>query len=129
MSYDGNGLYQLPAPDYPAIPGNTILAEEFNTIMADIAAALSSVLVKDGQAPMTGSLDMGSQSITNITVIAAAVTGLIVSGAVTFTGSAKGPTMPLTDDSTNFATTAFVQDMVFGDPYNALLAILSYRNY
>jgi len=65
MSYDGNGAYTPPAPQYPAIPGTPILAEDFNDIISDIAQALSLVLVRDGQAPMTGDLDLGTKNLKN----------------------------------------------------------------
>lgn len=68
MAYDGNGAYTPPGPQYPAIPGTTILAEDFNDIISDIAQALSLVLVRDGQAPMTGDLDLGGQALTNGTL-------------------------------------------------------------
>lgn len=87
MAYDGNGAYALPAPQYPAVAGNTIYAEDFNTLVADIATALSNVLVRDGQAAMTGDLDMGAKQIKNIAKIAAVVAGLVVSGTVTFQGA------------------------------------------
>lgn len=65
MSYDGNGAYSPPGPQYPAIPDTPILAEDFNDIIADISQALSLVLVRDGQAPMTGNLDLGTHSLVN----------------------------------------------------------------
>lgn len=43
MSFDGIGIYSLPTPEYPAIAGEYILAASFNTIMEDIAAALTEV--------------------------------------------------------------------------------------
>ena len=65
MSYDGNGAYTPPAPEYPAIPNTPILAEDFNDIISDIAQALSMVLVRDGQAPMTGDLNLGTKKLKN----------------------------------------------------------------
>jgi hypothetical protein len=66
MAYDGKGDYNLPTPEYPAISGTLILAVDYNTILSDLAAALSDVLVRDGQAPMTGPLAMGGQKITGL---------------------------------------------------------------
>lgn len=125
MSYDGNGTYNPPQPQYPAIPNTTIYAEDFNTIVADIAAALSLVLVRDGQSPMTGDLNMGNNDIINLASIAASVAGLVISGTVTFQGgvsllstlnvaglttlaSAKGVTMPNGTNTADLATCAFV---------------------
>lgn len=66
MSYNGSGNYALPTPPYPAVAGEIIKAEDWNNILSDIASALSLVLVRDGQAPMTGNLHMGTKRITNL---------------------------------------------------------------
>ena len=66
MSYDGNGQYDLPTPQYPAISGEIIRADYYNDILTDLASALSTVLVRDGQAAMTGNLPMGSKKITGM---------------------------------------------------------------
>lgn len=66
MSYDGSGTYSLPSPEYPAVPGALIKAADFNTIMLDLAAALSLCLVRDGQALATGNLNMNSKKIVGL---------------------------------------------------------------
>lgn len=114
MSYNGNGVYALPAPQYPAIPGTTIFAEDFNTIVSDIASALSTALVRDGQAAMFGPLNMGGQAITNVATIAAQLAGLVITGQINFTaatvqlGAATGITKPSNTNTTDLATCAFV---------------------
>lgn len=120
MAYDGNGKFELPVPQFPAIPDTTIMAEDFNIILEEIAAALSSALVRDGQAPMTGPLNMGGQginsvpTISDIATITAVVAGLVIagkvsfSGAVTFLASAKGVTQAPGTNTTDLATCAFV---------------------
>lgn len=97
MSFDGTGQYNLPAPEYPAIPNEVIYAETFNTIMQDIADALSAVLVADGQTVMSGDLDLGGNFLIN---------GEIDSQVTGFTQA------PATNDTT-LATTAFVQAIAF----------------
>lgn len=114
MAYNGSGAYSLPTPEYPAIPGQVIFAEDFNEIVSDIAAALSLVLVRDGQAPMTGALNMGNQGITNLATLAASVAGLVINGSVDFAGgvdflmSVTGPTKAPGTNTTDLATCAFV---------------------
>jgi len=54
MSLDGNGTYQPPAPQFPAIPNTVIYADDFNQIILDIATALSTAIFRDGQAAFTG---------------------------------------------------------------------------
>lgn len=66
MSYNGSGTYSPPSPQYPAISGAVIYAADFNTIISDIATALSLVLVKDGQTAMTGILSFGGFKGTNL---------------------------------------------------------------
>lgn len=64
MPYDGNGQFILPAsPIYPAVPGTTIEAQKFNTIMESLKQGLSSVLVRDGQAAMSGDLKMNNNRL------------------------------------------------------------------
>lgn len=66
MAFDGNGNYNLPVPEFPAVAGEYILASDFNTIMQDIATALSKVLVEDGQQPLTANLPAGGKKITGL---------------------------------------------------------------
>ena len=66
MGYDGTGVFTPPSPEFPAVSGNVIRASEFNAIIQDIAAALSLVLVRDGQAPMLAALNMGTKRITSL---------------------------------------------------------------
>jgi hypothetical protein len=66
MSYNGSGTYSPPSPEYPAVSGAVIYASDFNTIISDIATALSSVLVKDGQTAMTGVLNFGGFKGSNL---------------------------------------------------------------
>lgn len=66
MSLDGAGSYQPPAPEFPAVPNTTILANDFNTIILDIAAALSMAIFRDGQAAFTANQSHGGFKITNL---------------------------------------------------------------
>lgn len=84
MSYDGNGTYKPVSPQFPAVTGNIIYAEDFNTIIQDIATALSAVLVRDGQSAMTGDLDMGTKNVKNLTKLVAITAGMVISGLVSF---------------------------------------------
>jgi len=66
MAFDGNGNYNLPVPEFPAVAGEYIRASDFNTIMQDIAAALSKCLVEDGQQPLTANLPAGGKKVTGL---------------------------------------------------------------
>jgi len=66
MPLDGNGLYTPPAIIFPVVATEIIYASDFNSIINDIASALSSVVYRDGQAAMTGALPMGTKRITGM---------------------------------------------------------------
>ena len=66
MSLDGNGFYQPPAPQFPAIPNTIIYADDFNQIILDIATALSTAIFRDGQAAFTANQSMGGNKLTNL---------------------------------------------------------------
>jgi hypothetical protein len=65
MPYNGSGGFEpLPSPDFPAVAGEVIESDEYNNVIQDILTGLSSVLVRDGQAAMTGNLPMGGNKVT-----------------------------------------------------------------
>lgn len=73
MPFNGTGGFDpLPPPTYPAVAGEVIRASYFNAVIDDIKAGLSQVLVRDGQAPITGNVDLTGHKFTNA---ADAVTG------------------------------------------------------
>jgi len=141
MPFDGNGTYNPPAPEYPAIAGDVILASDFNTIIADIAAALSKCITIDGQSGVTANIDFGGnrivhlaagvaaddavnmlQAFTNPTFTATTAQGVKVTGtaftvSVTQADFTASQVVVLTqaagDNSTKVASTAFVFKAVY----------------
>lgn len=63
MPRDGAGIYSLPV-NYIAVTGNTIEATQHNSPLEDIRDALTASLARNGAAPMTGALNMGSFKVT-----------------------------------------------------------------
>ena len=59
------GVYTLP-PGYFAVDGTTIEVSQHNPPFEDVAQALTDSLPRDGSAPMTGNLPMGSNKITGL---------------------------------------------------------------
>ena len=59
------GVYTLP-PGYFATDGTTIEVWQHNPPFEDVAQALTDSLPRDGSAPMTGNLAMGSNKITGL---------------------------------------------------------------
>lgn len=66
MPFNGTGGFDpLPPPTYPAVAGEVIRAAYFNAVIDDLKAGLSQVLVRDGQAPITGNVDLTGHKFTN----------------------------------------------------------------
>lgn len=64
MSRNGSGTYNLPSGN-PVVTGTTITSTWANTTLSDIGNALTGSVAADGQTPMSGSLNMGNNQITN----------------------------------------------------------------
>jgi hypothetical protein len=65
MARDGSGNYSLPAGQ-PVSTGTVISSTVFNTLAADLGAALTASLAKDGQTTPTANLSMGGFKHTGI---------------------------------------------------------------
>lgn len=66
MPFNGYGSYTPPTPAYPAVANTTILSASFNTIIGDMAAALSNCLTKDGQQSVTNNIPMAGFKLTGL---------------------------------------------------------------
>ena len=65
MSRNGSGTYSLPSGN-PVVTGTTISSTWANNTLTDMATALSGSIAADGQTPITGALQMGSNKITGM---------------------------------------------------------------
>lgn len=65
MSRNGNGTYNLPVGN-PVVSGTTITSVWANNTLTDIATALTGSVASDGQTPMSGVLNMGTNRITGL---------------------------------------------------------------
>lgn len=74
MSRNGSGVYTLPAGN-PVVTGTTIASSWANATMTNIADALTQSVASDGQTPMTGPLNMATNSINNVGTLTA-LTGI-----------------------------------------------------
>ena len=68
MPLNGSGAYTPPSPQFPAIANTLILASDYNTVLNDVAAALSQAVFRDGQGAFTGNQSMGGFKLTNMAV-------------------------------------------------------------
>jgi len=66
MPLDGSGFYSLPTPAFPAVPNTLIASADFNTVLNDVAQALSNCLFRDGQAIPNDDFDLGNNKITRL---------------------------------------------------------------
>ena len=62
MPFNGSGTYSLPAGN-PVVTNTTISSTTHNNTTSDIATALSSVLVNDGQQVITGAQDFNGNEL------------------------------------------------------------------
>ena len=118
MPYDSNGQYTAPSSTWnPAVSSTTISPSDWNSLLADLSTALSSLLLTSGVAPMSGSLAMGSNSITGMANGAARTSavavGQIQDGSLTWFGTAGGTADALTLTPTP-AITAYATNMLIG---------------
>lgn len=107
MSRNGSGTYNLPSGN-PVVAGSTITSAWANTTLTDIANSLTGSIASDGQTPVTGNLQMGTNRITNMgngvdLTDAATVAQAVPTGAILmWSGSiASIPTGWLICDGTN----------------------------
>lgn len=120
MSRDINGNFSRPNPDYNA--GDTILASEMNAELNEIKTALTDSLSRSGLGGMSSDLNMQSHKVTNVTNGSSSGDAVnkgqldlkanIDSPALT--GTPEAPTPAVTTNSTQLATTAFVQSLMRG---------------
>lgn len=115
MPYDGNGNFlPIPAPVFPAVPGEVIYSDYFNQTLRNVHDGLSAALPRDGQAGMTGNLNMGGNNLANL------IAGVTPGNAVEWQqwrdsfyapafGQPTAGTPPATADDTRIANTAWVR--------------------
>ena len=65
MPRNGTGTYILPSGQ-PVVSGSIISADTHNTLMNDVATALTTSVSTDGQTPMLSNLSMGNNKIINL---------------------------------------------------------------
>lgn len=66
MPYNGAGSYSPPAASFPAVTLTTIQSTKYNSVINDIASALSTAICKDGQTTVAADLPMNSKKFTGL---------------------------------------------------------------
>lgn len=99
MPRNGSGTYALPVNSWnPATNGTLATTADWQSLINDVATAVTNSVAKDGQTVMTGSLNMGGFNLSN--VASAAITAL--------SGPTTAPTAAPGTNTTQIATTAHV---------------------
>ena len=107
MAYNGSGTFQaLPPPTYPAVAGEVIYAARFNAVIQDLIDGLSQCLVRDGQAAVTGNINMNGFKFTSLA--AATVAGHAIEYAQWLAGFTNPPVHPEVDTLTDGTATTEV---------------------
>ena len=64
---NGSGTYSAPSGSFnPATNGNSATAADWNTLLADLVAAMTQSVSADGQTPITGNFNMGNNKLTSL---------------------------------------------------------------
>lgn len=96
MTWNGAGVYSLPALYFPEAPGNLVDSNRYNGVLNDVATGLNLSLTKDGQNVPTANLSMGGFKHTSVAAATAGgqylvygqsnalLVSLTVSGTLTF---------------------------------------------
>lgn len=112
------GIFSL-VPSYLATSGATIKTEQHNPPLEDIAQALTDSLPRDGSAPMTGALAMGSNKITGLATgtdagdavrfdqISGLAPKLVPAGAIIFTAQSTAPSGYLKANGATISRTTY----------------------
>lgn len=66
MPLNGSGTYTPPAADFPAVAGTVIESAKFNNVINDIASAISTAIMKDGQSSPSAAIPFNAKKITGL---------------------------------------------------------------
>jgi len=100
MPFNGSGTYSPPSPPtFPAVAGTKIRASYFNSVVNDIATALSNCVARDGQSTVTGTMNLldvnvtGDVLVTGDVIVAgrSVVTSRWATGEYVFSASPTAP--------------------------------------
>ena len=72
MAYNGSGTFLINTAGQPVVAGTVISSTTFNSLTADLATGLSTVITKDGQTTVTANIPMASFKFTGLGVGSAA---------------------------------------------------------
>ena len=66
MAFNGSGTFLINTAGQPVVAGTVISSTTFNSLTADLATGLSTVITKDGQTTVTANIPMASFKFTGL---------------------------------------------------------------
>ena len=67
MPFDGTGVYNPPlSPTFPAVGGTVIQSAHYNSVILDLAAAMTNCVKRDGQGAWTGTQNAAGRKVQNL---------------------------------------------------------------
>lgn len=67
MPFDGTGVYNPPlSPTFPAVGGTVIQSAHYNSVILDLAAAMTNCVKRDGQGAWTGAQNAAGRKLQNL---------------------------------------------------------------
>lgn len=66
MPFNGAGVYSPPGADFPAVANTLIESTKFNSVINDIATALSAAILKDGTQTVTANIPFGNNRLLTV---------------------------------------------------------------
>ena len=110
MSFDGSGTY-TPPTGTAAVERNLISTSAFNTLIQDIASALTKMICKDGQSTPSANIPLGGNKLTGVGAGTAITDAATITNHVNQTGvyCAVGGTVDAITLAPTPAWTAYTQ--------------------
>lgn len=91
MPFNGSGTYSAPSSPgafNPAVTGQTADPTSWNSLLADISTALSTVICRDGQSTVTADISLNSHKLTDVATATAGTDAVNLTQALALVRSA-----------------------------------------
>lgn len=116
MPFNGAGVYSPPGANFPAVANTLILSNDYNTVVNDIATALSGCMTKDGQTVLTANIPFNNFRLTGLAAgtarTDAAQVGQVQDSGLLLIGTIAGTANAVTGNLTP-AITAYVSGQMY----------------
>ena len=116
MSFNGSGVFNVNSAGQPVVASTLITSAAFNAFTADVATALSTCILKDGQQTVTANIPFGGNKLTGVAAgtarTDAANIGLLQDGTGVYVATVGG-TVDVITLTPSPAITAYVAGQSF----------------